>query len=182
MNSLAEIIDGCSRQERRSQQLFYEQYHRLCTAIAFRYVQSFEKAMDVTQHAFLKMFRRLDRLEVKDAKNLEIVVHSWIAKIVKNASIDYLRRENTHNRGIATSELKKDYAGADRPPDEKLLHEDLVFLITRLPPAYRTVFNLYVIEGYSHQDIAKMLKIERGTSKSNLCKARIHLQKILGKI
>lgn len=182
MNSLAEIIDGCSRQERRSQQLFYEQYRRLCMAIAFRYVQSFEKAMDVSQHAFLKMFRHLDRLEVEDAKNLELVVHSWIAKIVKNASIDYLRKENARGRGIATSELTKDYADADRSPDEKLLHQDLVSLLTRLPPAYRTVFTLYVIEGYSHPDIAKMLKIKCGTSKSNLSKARTHLQKILGKI
>jgi RNA polymerase sigma factor (sigma-70 family) len=182
MNSLAEIIDGCSRQERRSQQLFYEQYHRLCMAIAFRYVESFEKAKDVSQNAFLKMFRCLGRFEVKDAINLEHLVHSWIATIVKNASIDYLRRENARGRGLATFELTEDYADADRSPDQKLLQKDLVALITRLPPAYRTAFSLYVIEGYSHPDIAKILKIKCGTSKSNLSKARAHLQKILGKI
>jgi RNA polymerase sigma-70 factor (ECF subfamily) len=180
MKNLSQIIDGCSRQERRSQQLFYEQYHRLCLSTAFRHVQSFEKAMEVTQHAFLNIFRHLRRFEVRDKTHLEQLVCCWIKKIVTNSSIDYLRWEKRHRRCVALFELTKDYADTVGSPDDVLLRKELVSLTKLLPPAYQRVFNLYAIEGYSHPDIAKMLNITSGTSKSNLSKARTHLQKILG--
>jgi len=182
MKDLSEIIDGCSRQERQSQQLFYDHYLGLCISTALRYVRSFDKAKDVTQHAFLNMFRNLDRFEVIDKTHLEQLVCRWIKRIVTNCSIDYLRKEKCRCRSFVVAELTKDYADANRSPDEKLLHLELVALVKRLPPAYQKVFNLYVIEGYSHHDIAKMLKITRNTSKSNLSKARTHLQKILKQI
>lgn len=138
--------------------------------------------MDVTQQAFIKMFQHLGRFEIRDKTHIEVLLYRWIKKIVTNCSIDYLRRENRRIRGLAISELTKEYTDVTRSSDGKLLYEELVALISQLPPAYQRVFNLYVIEGYSHQDIAKLLKISSGTSKSNLSKARTHLQKHLGKI
>jgi RNA polymerase sigma factor (sigma-70 family) len=166
LEKLIQIISGCAQQDRHAQKLLYDQYYGLCIKISFRYVNTYEQATEVVHDAFLKMFRNFNRFEVRDKEKVEMLLIGWIRRVVINAAIDYMRREinNTQNYPI---------------PEHVWEHKELIALVKELPPAYRMVFNLHVIEGYSHPEIAKMLGITTGTSKSNLSKARAHLQKAL---
>jgi RNA polymerase sigma factor (sigma-70 family) len=173
------IIAGCAQQDRQSQKMLYDQYYGLCLKIAFRYVNSYEQAVEVVHDGFLKMFRNFSRFEVRDQQKVEMLLIGWIRRVIINAAIDYMRREvnnqSTHPIPEHVWEQQQDGQSADN----SILYKELITLVKALPPAYRLVFNLHVIEGYSHPEIAKMLGITTGTSKSNLSKARAHLQKAL---
>ncbi|MBN9384532.1 MAG: sigma-70 family RNA polymerase sigma factor [Chitinophagaceae bacterium] len=179
MEKLLHIISGCANQDRQSQQMLYDQYYGLCLKIAFRYVNTYEQAVEVTHDAFLKMFRNFSRFEVRDIDKLEMLLIGWIRRVVINAAIDYMRREMNNHPSYPIPEHVWEHKDEGQSSDNSLLYKELMIMIKELPPAYRMVFNLHVIEGYSHPEIAKMLGITTGTSKSNLSKARAHLQKAL---
>jgi RNA polymerase sigma-70 factor (ECF subfamily) len=179
LEKLLHIISGCANQDRQSQQTLYDQYYGLCLKIAFRYVNTYEQAVEVTHDAFLKMFRNFSRFEVRDVEKLEMLLIGWIRRVVINAAIDYMRREMNNHHSYPIPEHVWEHKDDGQSSDNSLLYKELMILVKELPPAYRTVFNLHVIEGYSHPEIAKMLGITTGTSKSNLSKARAHLQKAL---
>ncbi|HEY8971480.1 MAG TPA: sigma-70 family RNA polymerase sigma factor [Puia sp.] len=179
MEKLLHIISGCANQDRQSQQMLYDQYYGLCLKIAFRYVNTYEQAVEVTHDAFLKMFRNFSRFEVRDIDKLEMLLIGWIRRVVINAAIDYMRREMNNHHSYPIPEHVWEHKDEGQSSDNSLLYKELMILVKELPPAYRMVFNLHVIEGYSHPEIAKMLGITTGTSKSNLSKARAHLQKAL---
>lgn len=179
MEKLLHIIGGCANQDRQSQQMLYDQYYGLCLKIAFRYVNTYEQAVEVTHDAFLKMFRNFSRFEVRDIDKLEMLLIGWIRRVVINAAIDYMRREMNNHPSYPIPEHIWEHKDEGQSSDNSLLYKELMIMIKELPPAYRMVFNLHVIEGYSHPEIARMLGITTGTSKSNLSKARAHLQKVL---
>ena len=179
MEKLLHIITGCAQQDRQCQQMLYDQYYGLCLKIAFRYVNTYEQAVEVTHDGFLKMFRNFSRFEVRDKDKLEMLLIGWIRRVVINAAIDYMRREMNNQQTHAIPEHIWEHKDDGQSSDNSLLYKELMCLVKELPPAYRMVFNLHVIEGYSHPEIAKMLGITTGTSKSNLSKARAHLQKAL---
>ena len=179
MEKLLHIITGCAQQDRQCQQMLYDQYYGLCLKIAFRYVNTYEQAVEVTHDGFLKMFRNFSRFEVRDKDKVEMLLIGWIRRVVINASIDYMRREMNNQQTYAIPEHIWEHKDDGQSSDNSLLYKELMCLVKDLPPAYRMVFNLHVIEGYSHPEIAKMLGITTGTSKSNLSKARAHLQKAL---
>jgi len=179
LEKLLHIITGCAQQDRQCQQLLYDQYYGLCLKIAFRYVNTYEQAVEVTHDGFLKMFRNFSRFEVRDKDKVEMLLIGWIRRVVINASIDYMRREMNNQQTYAIPEHIWEHKDDGQSSDNSLLYKELMCLVKNLPPAYRMVFNLHVIEGYSHPEIAKMLGITTGTSKSNLSKARAHLQKAL---
>lgn len=179
MEKLLHIITGCAQQDRQCQQLLYDQYYGLCLKIAFRYVNTYEQAVEVTHDGFLKMFRNFSRFEVRDKDKVEMLLIGWIRRVVINASIDYMRREMNNQQTYAIPEHIWEHKDDGQSSDNSVLYKELMCLVKDLPPAYRMVFNLHVIEGYSHPEIAKMLGITTGTSKSNLSKARAHLQKAL---
>jgi len=179
LEKLLHIITGCAQQDRQCQQMLYDQYYGLCLKIAFRYVNTYEQAVEVTHDGFLKMFRNFSRFEVRDKDKLEMLLIGWIRRVVINAAIDYMRREMNNQQTHAIPEHIWEHKDDGQSSDNSLLYKELMCLVKELPPAYRMVFNLHVIEGYSHPEIAKMLGITTGTSKSNLSKARAHLQKAL---
>ena len=179
MEKLLHIITGCAQQDRQCQQMLYDQYYGLCLKIAFRYVNTYEQAVEVTHDGFLKMFRNFSRFEVRDVNKVEMLLIGWIRRVVINASIDYMRREMNNQQTYAIPEHVWEHKDDGQGADNSLLYKELITLVKDLPPAYRMVFNLHVVEGYSHPEIAKMLGITTGTSKSNLSKARAHLQKAL---
>jgi RNA polymerase sigma factor (sigma-70 family) len=179
LEKLIHIISGCAQQDRQCQKAFYDQYYGLCLKVAFRYVNSYEQAVEVAQDAFLKMFRNFSRFEVRDTDKVEMLLMGWIRRVVINASIDYMRKEMNHHQNYPIPEHIWEHKDDGQLADNSLLYKELICLVKELPPAYRIVFNLHVIEGYSHPEIAKMLGITTGTSKSNLSKARAHLQKAL---
>ena len=179
MEKLLHIISGCAQQDRHCQKLLYEQYYGLCIKIAFRYVNTYEQATEVTHDAYLKMFRNFGRFEVRDKDKVEMLLIGWIRRVVINAAIDYMRREINNTQSYPIPEHVWEHKDEAQSSDNSVLYKELITLVKELPPAYRMVFNLHVIEGYSHPEIAKMLGITTGTSKSNLSKARAHLQKAI---
>jgi len=179
LEKLFQIISGCAIQDRRCQKILYEQYYGTCLKIAYRYMDTYEQAVEVTNDGFVKIFRNFGRFEIRDPERMEIVMLGWMRRIMINAAIDYRRKEKNIPE---TSELipgGSDYKDDSRLSDNILLFKELICLTRELPPVYRLVFNLHVIEGYSHPEIAKMLGIMVGTSKSNLFKAKVYLQKRL---
>ena len=174
-----DIIDGCLRQDRKCQQVLYESYYGLCLKTVFRYVDTYEQAVEVTNDGFVKVFRSIGRFEVRDLNRVEIVLIGWMKRVMINTAIDFQRRQNHKLITTPIDSLICDYQDSSQLSDAVLKYKELMDLIRGLPPAYRLVFNLHVIEGYSHQEIAEMTGISVGASKSNLFKARAQLQKKL---
>ena len=177
LQDIVPILQGCMLNDSRCQKQLYERYLNFALKIAFRYVHSFENAATATNDAFVKVFRNLPGFEIRDPRNIETMLMGWIKRIVINASIDYVNKESLVNETVEISEAvwKKDAGSVNG--ENRLAYKELIILIKKLSPAYRAVFNLYVIDGYTHSEIAQTLNISVGTSKSNLAKAKAFLQK-----
>ena len=135
--------------------------------------------MDAVNDGFVKVFRNIEKFQFRDIENLEMVLMGWMRMIMINTAIDHLRKNNFLPEIGDISESTWAQEDKSQSSDQVLLYKELVKQIKKLPPSYRTVFNLYVIEGLAHQEIANLLGISVGTSKSNLSKARVILQKIV---
>ncbi len=182
METVTDIIKGCILGNHCSQRLLYNRYRGFALKIVFRYVYRYEKAVDVVTDGFVKLFRSFDRFELAEEMDNEKILMGWLKKIMVNTAIDELRKQNMMPEigGIPDSLWEVHINSQDA--DQQLLYKDLIILIKELPPVYRLVFNLYVIDGYNHIEIAEMLKIPVGTSKSNLSRARTMLQKSIKKM
>jgi RNA polymerase sigma-70 factor (ECF subfamily) len=165
------LITGCRNRNRKAQQELYACYSSKMFAICCRYVKNKMEAEDVLVIALTKVFEKIDQF--KNEGSFE----GWIRRIVVNESLTWLRK----NRSMY---LETDLEKAEREPDyhqlsDRLEAEDLLKIIQQLPSGYQIVFNLYAIDGYSHKEIAEQLNISENTSKSQLSRARTHLQKLL---
>lgn len=145
----------------------------------FRYIYHYDKAVDVVNDGFVKVFRNFEKFQFRDIENLEMVLMGWMRMIMINTAIDHLRKNNFLPEIGDLSESIWAHEDKSQSSDQVLLYKELVKQIKKLPPSYRTVFNLYIIEGLTHQEITNLLGISVGTSKSNLSKARVILQKIV---
>ncbi len=139
--------------------------------ICLRYSRTREEAVEIVNDGFIKIFTKLDRY----SKGLSF--KGWLRKVMINSAIDYFRKNEKHYNSLDISHGQ--YEVASETILDKLAAEEIIAAIQRLPPSYRMVFNLYVIEGFKHDEIANQLNISSGTSKSNLAIARSKLQKIL---
>jgi RNA polymerase sigma-70 factor (ECF subfamily) len=166
-----ELIDGCKRQNTQSQRDLYHLYSGKMYALCCRYLKDKMEAEDVLVMSFTKIFERIH--QYKGDGSFE----GWIRRIIVNESLGYLRKKNYAylESDIEVAEREVDY----NQLDAQLEADDLIRLIESLPNGYRIVFNLYAIDGYSHQEIAKQLGITENTSKSQLSRARALLQKKL---
>jgi len=145
----------------------------------FRYIYHYDKAVDVVNDGFVKVFRNFEKFQFRDIQNLEMVLMGWMRMIMINTAIDQLRKNNFIPEIGDISESTWAYEDKSQSSDQILLYKELIKEIKKLPPSYRTVFNLYVVEGLTHQEIANLLGVSVGTSKSNLSKARVILQRII---
>jgi RNA polymerase sigma factor (sigma-70 family) len=179
LEKLLQIIAGCGNQDRKCQHLLYEKYYGFCLKTVFRYVDLYEQAVELTNDGFVKMFRSFSRFEIRDRERIEIVLMGWMKRVMINTAIDFRRKQDHIPSTWQIQEYINDYEDKSQLSDTAVRYKELICMIRALPPAYRLVLNLHMIEGYSHQEIAKMLGITVGTSKSNLFKARSHLQKKL---
>ena len=127
--------------------------------------------MEIVNDGFMKIFKKLDKYSPG------LSFKGWLRKVMINSAIDYYRRNEKHYHSLDISHGKYETSGETIL--DKLSEQDIIEAIQRLPPSYRMVFNLYVIEGYKHEEIANQLNISVGTSKSNLAIARNKLQKIV---
>jgi RNA polymerase sigma factor (sigma-70 family) len=176
---LPDIIEGCHQSQQREQRFLYEKYFGYCLKIVFRYIYTYDKAVDVVNDGFVKVFRNFSRFHYNDAGNVEMILMGWMRTIMVNTAIDELRKNNFLPEIGYIPDSVWNCEDISQGSDRMLLYKELVKEIKKLPPAYRTVFNMYVIDGFTHQEIANQLSISIGTSKSNLSKARVYLQKIL---
>jgi len=179
LEDLLTIIKGCANNDAKCQRILYNKYLGYALKISFRYVGSYENAANAANDAFIKIFKGFEKFEIRDTKNIEAMLMGWIRKIVVNVSIDYMRKESLISERKILNKDAWMKSSASNYGDSQLMYKELIALIKKLSPAYRVVFNLHVIDGYSHQEIAEMLGISVGTSKSNLAKARAFLQKHL---
>ncbi len=172
-------MKGCAGNDAWCQKLFYDKYLGFALKIAFRYVHSYENAALAANDAFIKMFKGFKNFEIRDPEHIEAMLMAWIRRIVITTSIDYMRRESLVPEHVVISESVWSKPDNQKTGENNLMYKELMSLIKKLSPAYRVVFNLHVIDGYTHQEIAKILGISVGTSKSNLAKAKAFLQKFL---
>jgi RNA polymerase sigma factor (sigma-70 family) len=177
VDNLREIIEACSRNHSASQKVLYERYYGYALKIVFRYVYRYEKAVDVVNDGFVKLFRHIGRFVTEDYEHLEQRFMGWMKKIMVNVAIDELRRNSMLVEIGGIPDHLWETADKSLSPDQALLYKELVTVVKQLPPAYRAVFNMVVIDGLSHHEVADLLDISVGTSKSNLSRARVLLQK-----
>ncbi len=165
----AEIIEGCIKGERKFQELLYHTFSSKMFAVCLRYSNEYAGAEDLLQDGFIKVFKNIDKFRSEGS------FEGWIRRIFVNNSIEYFRKKANLYVVQETEALTYEYY--DDNAIQKLMKEDLMKIIQSLSTGYRTIFNLYVIEGYSHKEIGEMLNITEGTSKSQLARARYLLQK-----
>lgn len=164
------------RNDHKDQKTLYERYYGYCLKIVFRYIFRYENAVDVVNDGFVKVFRKLDTFHYEETVNPEMMLMGWMRTIMINTAIDRLRKDNfLPEIGVINDHIWLE--DKSQSSDQTILYKELILEIKKLPPGYRAVFNMYVIDGLSHQQIADTLRISVGTSKSNLSKARAQLQK-----
>jgi len=170
-DELHQLIDGCLKQDRKSQKLLYKAFYGFSMGICLRYAGNRDQAAEVMNQGFMKVFTRIN------SYSPDKPFKAWLGKIMINTSIDHYRA-NVKMAYMDDLEEAEHISDGDLP-DKNLSYNDLLNMVQQLPTAYRTVFNLFAIEGYTHEEIAEMLNINAGTSKSNLHKARIKLKKMV---
>lgn len=166
-----QLIERCRGNDRKAQNLLFKKYERKVLTICRRYTSSLDEARDVQQDAFVKIFKSIA------ANHIEIdSLPQWINRITVNIAIDSFRKqkrlEEVHQQVNSIETVNPEIL-------DRLDQEQLVKLIQSIPIHYRTVFNLFIIEGYSHNEISEMLKIEESTSRSYLTRAKEFLKKKL---
>ncbi|TZF82251.1 sigma-70 family RNA polymerase sigma factor [Pedobacter sp. BS3] len=168
---IQDIISGCRKNNRKSQKALYQLFYSFSMKICLRYAKDKEEAIEIVNDGFMRVFTHIGRYD--SAKSFK----SWLSTIMINTAIDYYRRRI---KSIEMEELNDKHDVEDAESILSRMHyEDLISLVQKLSLAYRTVFNLFVIDGYSHEEISKMLSISTGASKSNLFKAREQLKRML---
>jgi RNA polymerase sigma factor (sigma-70 family) len=171
--ALPELLAGCLRNHRRSQELLYRQFYGYAMSICLRYAPTREGALEVLNDGFLKVFTRLDQYEPTQP------FKGWLRRILINTAVDHYRQEVRHFYHEDVEQADQIAVRDSSDAYSQLAHEELMSLIQRLSPAYRLVFNLYVIDGFTHDEIAAQLGISAGASKSNLARARENLRQLL---
>ncbi len=166
-----ELIEGCQRQNREAQHTLYRIHSGKMYALCCRYVKDRMEAEDVLVTAFTKIFEKIGQYKGEGS------FEGWIRRVVVNESLTYLRRNK--NMYLETDIEDAAYEPDYRKLENQLEADDLLRMIETLPVGYRTVFNLYAIDGFTHQEIADQLGISENTSKSQLSRARALLQKKL---
>jgi RNA polymerase sigma factor (sigma-70 family) len=170
----ARLAEECSRNNQHSQKNLYEKYYRRMLGVCLRYCRSDEDAKDVLHDGFMKVFRSIKNYNSNNS------LEGWIRKIMVNTAIDKYRQEIQRPFTVTidvAGEIEADAVSAL----SELSHKEILSSIEKLPSGYRLIFNMYVIEGYTHKEIAELLKITEGTSKSQLHKARTMLQQMITK-
>jgi RNA polymerase sigma factor (sigma-70 family) len=157
--------------------MVYKNYQGFAMKLVFRYVYRHEKVVDVVNDGFVKLFKGFKSFkpaETEEGNRKKLM--GYIKKIMINTAIDELRRGNMSPEIGGIPDYVWGFTMRDNDADQQLMYRQLISLVKELPPAYRIVFNMYEIDGFNHPEIAEMLQIPVGTSKSNLSRAKTILQ------
>lgn len=173
MISDTDLIEGCIKEDRKMQQELYNRFAPKMYGICLRYAGDAEEAEDILQDGFIKVFKKIESFRGEGS------FEGWIRRIFVNTAIEYFRRK-IYLQPITEKE-ESTVEGKYLSVLDKLAEQDIISLVQQLSPGYRTVFNMYVVEGYTHKQIADILGISEGTSKSQLSRAKIILQDLVKK-
>ncbi|MEO6536978.1 MAG: sigma-70 family RNA polymerase sigma factor [Ferruginibacter sp.] len=175
---LLHIIQGCITANRLHQKEFYKLYYGYAMSISMRYCHAEEEAADIVNDSFLKIFKTLISFSPR-YENYEASLMGWMKSIIIHTSIDYYRKGL---KAHLLQEIQEDHfeiTDSSETTIDSLSYKEIFTLIQKLSGGYRIVFNMFVIDGFKHEEIARQLNISVGTSKSNLAKARVNIQKML---
>ena len=180
----SEIIQGCIDGDRKCQHILYKKFYGKMLGVCMRYSKDRDEARDVLQDGFIKVFNKLGQYSGDGS------FEGWVRRVITNIALDKIRRTKTSIRYVSDSLIEEsgeentDVNTSREYIDEAedclgLNKEDIMSAVQQLPPMYRTVFNMHIVDGVPHQEIANRLGINIGTSKSNLAKAKMVLRKKL---
>jgi len=167
----SDLIKGCVEKNRAMQKLLYDRYAPKMYTVCLRYCKNAEDAQDLLQEGFIKIFRNIDNYRGDGS------FEGWMRRIFVNTSIAHFRK--VVNVSIPPEDQELNIEDKSVTALDNFAERDIISLVQELSPGYRQVFNLYVIEGYSHKDISEMLGIGEGTSKSQLARAKSMLRSMI---
>lgn len=176
---LQKIIEGCVKNKRKYQKKLFDLYYGKMLGVCMRYAKNPDEAKDMVQNGFIKVYKKLE------VYNFSGSLEGWIRRIMVNTAIDQIRKNKRDpfqlNENVQIKSLEDDipFEAQEAETEIKIKADKAIKAISELPIGYRTVFNLFVMEGYSHKEIADYLGISEGTSKSNLSKAKEKLRQKL---
>ena len=165
-----QLIEGCRKGDRRAQKELYDTYSRKMMGVCLRYVDDRETARDLLQDGFVKVFTGLDSYAGSGS------FEGWMRRIFVNCALEYLRRSDVL-REATDLENTAELIHPDSSAISDLSAAELMRLVSELPTGFRTVFNMFAIEGYSHKEIGEMLGITESTSRSQYTRAKQLLQR-----
>ncbi len=174
MTEIRNIINGCLKGSRKDQELLYRRFAARLYAVCLQYSGNDEEARDILQEGFIKIFENLIHYKYEGSFD------GWVRRIMVNTALEKYRSKHNLYRVDDIDQIPEQDAEPDNEDYAGLEARDLMEIIRELPPRYRIVFNLFAIEGYSHKEISYMMSISEGTSKSNLSRARVILQRRVG--
>ncbi len=180
-NNISAIIAGCRNNDRSSQKELYQLLKGYALKICFRYQNHTEESEEIMNEGFIKLFKNINQFDEARHTDIEIALKGWFKRILINTCIDHYRKNASQINGRVITDEPERIADHTENGLDVLSYKEILEAIKKLSPGYRTVFNLFVIEGMSHEEIANHLGISVGASKSNLSKARDNLRKILVK-
>jgi len=173
------LVEGCCNNDRNAQRELYQFLYGYAMKICYRYTTHQHEAEELTNESFVKLFKNIKLFDASRQSNVDALFKAWFKRIIINTCIDYLRRSHAMLNGHNLSNDAENIADMGETGIDRLSYEEIVDAIRQLSPVYKTVFNLFVIEGMTHEEIAAQLEISVGASKSNLSKARNNLRKII---
>jgi RNA polymerase sigma-70 factor (ECF subfamily) len=169
--SESDIIKGCIDKDRKMQEMLYHRFSSKMYAVCLRYCKDTADAQDLLQDGFVKIFKNIEKFRGDGS------FEGWIRRIFVNTSIEHFRKSVKNYAVTDTQEIIIEDPSWNAL--DNLAEKDIIKMIQELSPGYRQVFNMYVIEGYSHKDIGEILGISEGTSKSQLARAKGILKKMV---
>jgi RNA polymerase sigma factor (sigma-70 family) len=175
------LIRGCALNNRESQKKLYHSFYGYAMSVCSRYINTNDDGSEILNDGFLKVFKEIHQFTPTYADILSSF-KGWLRKIMIYTAIDHFRKNQKYydaSSGPDASVIS--ISDVAETPLDKISFDEIIRFIQELSPGYRTVLNLFVVEGFSHDEIAKQLGISVGTSKSNLAKARKQLQNILAR-
>lgn len=176
---ITSLIKGCCQNDRNSQRELYQWLYGYAMKISFRYVSNLTEAEDLVSESFVKLFKNIERFNFNLQSDQEALLKGWLKRIVVNTCIDHLRKTHLKLVSYDVAPDRETISETQETGLDKIAYQEIIVAIRQLSPVYRTVFNLFVIEGFSHEEIAHELNISVGASKSNLSKARQNLRKLI---
>lgn len=173
-------VEACALNSRESQKVLYSSFYGYAMAICDRYVNNQDDALEILNDGFLKIFKEIHHYKPA-YKDVISSFKGWMRKIMVYTAIDHFRKYQKHQLVASLDDVVYHVPSVSDDAINKLSYDEIIRAVQDISPGYRAVFNLFVIEEFSHEEIAGHLGISIGTSKSNLSKARRQLQKILFK-